>query len=106
MTVDRGKVLVVAISSTHLVILLRNLHRLDLGRYVLVGTASPRQHRISAHLKRLNRIFGLVNRIHHVLVDCAIDENVWPLVLMLHRVPVVGVLRILVGVEAPMDLLL
>ena len=74
---------------------------------VQVGTASPRQHRIAAHLERLDGVFGLVNGIHHVLVDRAIYENVRPLVLMLHRVAIVGVLGILVGVVvATMDLLL
>lgn len=111
LAVDRRKVLVVASGTTHLVILLRDLHRLDLGAVhidvVQVGTASPRQHRIAAHLERLNGVFGLVNGIHHVLVDRAIYENVRPLVLMLHRVAIVGVLGILVRVVVPtMDLLL
>jgi len=51
--VDGRKVLVVAIGTTHLVVWRRDI-RLDLGAVhidvVQVGTASPRQHRISALL--------------------------------------------------------
>ena len=113
LTVHRVEILlVIAIRTAHLgIVLLLNLHWLDLSTIhvdsIEIGTASPRQNRITTHLERLNCIFGLVNGVHHVLVDRSIDEDMRPLVLMFHRVPIVRVLGILiVGIEITVNLLL
>ena len=53
---------------------------------VQVRASSPRQDGISIHLKGGYRIFRLVDRIHHVFINGSVDENVRPLILLLHRI--------------------
>lgn len=66
---------------------------------VQVGAPSPWQDGVPVHLEGGDRVFRLVDRIHHVLVDGPVDEDVRSLVLLLHRVSTVIWVRVLIEVE-------
>ena len=76
-------------------LVLRSIH-VDI---VQVRTPSPRQDGISIHLKGGNRVFRLVDRVHHVLVDGSVDEDVRSLILLLHRETVVIWMWVLIQIE-------
>ena len=95
------QLLVGILLSQHILIFPKRREILSLHRLVLrsvhvdvveIGASAPRQDRVPIHLESCNRVFGLVDRIHHVFVDGSVDEDVGPLVLLSRRISIVWVI--------------